>query len=315
MFNMNLQLFSGGGARSGLGGGGRSRGDAANSNAATYTFFYLDENGNRQSIRVRGDTLDEAKEMFMIELRQKGIKKIKALGYKKTDSKQQKIASNVSRVSDSVSDNKAGAKIDLSDSPLSYTKENTGLSKSQIKTVKQIAEKIKGKTKEDLTAFDKNGKIIYNKEGTGLEVSTPAHIARQESYDIHNHTRGEGVLGGTFSVVDSDGGGDMVGFTKYSNKQAAFVSTKEGVYYISKGENFKPTEFMSHMRSFETNAKSRMKESTAALRAQYGKGNMNYSTYKARYNKIKNRYLVEMHNEYLRNQGRYGYNYGLIKSK
>lgn len=309
---MKLQLFSGGGAKSGLG-GGRGGGDAANSNAATYTFTYKDKDGNEHTIDVRGDNLDEAKQNLIIMLRLKGIKQAKIIGAKKSKSNQPKVASNVTNTSSSVNDNKSGSKIDLSDSPLSYTTEKTGLDKRQMSTIKKIANEIKDKTRENLTAFDKNGKAIYNAEGTGTEVSTPAHISRQEAYDIHNHTRGEGVLGGTFSVVDSDGGGDMVGFTNYSNKKAAFASAKEGIYYISKREGFKAKEFMSHMREFETKAERQMKSSLDKLEARYNRTNMTHKVYKKNYNRIKNKFLVEIHNEYLKNQGRYGYDYGLLK--
>jgi len=312
MFRMSLQLFGGGGSRSGLGGGGGG-GDGANSTAATYTFTYRDKDGKEHTISVRGEDLDEAKQNLIIMLRQKGVKQAKIIGVKKSNSNQPKVASNVTNTTSSVNDNKSGSKIDLSDSPLSYTGEKTGLDKRQMSTIKKIANEIKDKTRENLTAFDKNGKTIYNAEGTGTEVSTPAHISRQEAYDIHNHTRGEGVLGGTFSVVDSDGGGDMVGFTKYSNKKAAFASAKEGVYYISKRDGFKAKEFMSHMRSFETKAEKQMAGSLSSLDARYKKGNMSYKSYKTRYNRIKNKYLVDMHNEYLKNQGKYGYDYGLLK--
>lgn len=312
MIEINLQLFSGGGAKSGLG-GGRGGGDEVNSNAATYTFTYRDKNGNEHTISVRGDDLDEAKQNLIIMLRQKGIKQAKIVSYKKESSKQPKVASNVTKVSNSVSDNRSGEKIDLSDSPLSYTGEKTGLDKKQMGTIRKIANEIKDKTKENLTAFDKNGKAIYNTEGNATEVSTPANIARQESYDIHNHTRGNGLLGGTFSVVDTNGDGDMVGFTNRANKKAAFASAKEGIYYISKRDGFKAKEFMSHMREYETKAERQMSSSLSELKTRYNKGNMSNKTYRAAYNKIKNKYLVDMHNEYLRNQGKYGYDYGLLK--
>lgn len=312
MLEINLQLFSGGGARSGLGGGGGDR-DAKNSDADTYRFTFKDENGKEHTIDIRADNFEEAKELLRNKLRRVGIKQTKDTKVEKLKNKQGRVAKNVTDVVSSVSDSNNNTKINLSGSPLSYTGEKTVLDKDQIKTIKKIANEIKNKTKENLTAFDSNGKIIYNKEGTGLEVSTPSNIARQERYDIHNHTRGDGVLGGTFSVVDSDGNGDMVGFTKYDNKQAAFASAKEGVYYISKREGFKSKEFLNHMRNFESKAEKQMGSALNDLKSQYDRGNMTYKTYKARYNRIKNKYLVDMHNEYLKNQGRYGYDYGLLK--
>lgn len=86
MLEINLQLFSGGGARSGLGGGG-GKGDAADSTADKYTFTFKDENGKEHTVTVRGEDLEEAKQMLRIKLREMGIKKTRDTKVKQQKSK------------------------------------------------------------------------------------------------------------------------------------------------------------------------------------------------------------------------------------
>ncbi len=314
MLEINLQLFSGGGARSGLGGGGGDR-DAKNSDAKTYRFWYKDTEGNVRFIDQRGENIEDAKELAKMRLKQKGIhgkflKKVEELSKKESNT-----ASNVTNTETSVKDNKSKSSIDLSDSPLSYTSPLQKMNSEHLENIKNKAKEIMNKTKENLAVYDKNGNKIYEKEGEINKVGAPSSVMQQADHDIHNHGRGAGILGGTFSVVDSKGGGDIQGLVKYDNLKTSFASTKEGVYFISKTDDFKGTRFLTHMKSVETKIMGEMSKKMKELDNMRKSGKITYDQYKARYRRINNNALVSMHNEYLKNQSRYGYVYGLFKQK
>lgn len=312
MLEINLQLFSGGGARSGLGGGGRSDKDADDSNAKAYKFWYIDKDGNLKSIVQRGDTPQEALELVKKRLKTLGAKKI-VKNKKGEVGETKEIAKNVISTESSVSDTKSDRNIDLTESPLSYTSGLGNFDGDKMNGVKNIADKIRGKNNENLTLFDSSGNIIYEKEGEAGRVGAPTSIQSQANYDIHNHPRGAGMLGGTFSVVDDKGGGDIQGFVKHNNLQTSFASTKEGIYFISKTDGFKGSQFLMHMKNAETKIMNGMNKDLKRLGDRYNAGRISYDNYKAEFRRINNKALVSMHNEYLKGQKRYGYIYGLIK--
>lgn len=307
MDEINLQLFSGGGAKSGLG-GGRAGKDAQNSDAKTYRFWYVDDDGSTKYKDIRGDTPQEALENARILL--KGKKIIKA--GKKKDAQNAK-PQNVTETVNSISDNKSNKSIDLSDSPLSYTKPPSTLSKEHLKNIKAQADKIKNESKEHLTVYDKNGKVIYENKGGLNSVSATKDVMKQADTDIHNHGRGSGIIGGTFSVTDKDGKGDVQSLVNNKNLRTSFASTKEGIYYISKTEGFKGSEFIKHMKSVEDRTMRKMNNDLKKLSDQNATGKISHKNYIAQYNKTINKALIEMHNEYLKGQKTYGYVYGLIK--
>lgn len=310
MFRMNLQLFGGGGSKSGLGGGGGGGDkDAVNTDAERFRFYYIDENGKQRSIDIRAKDFEQAKKYF------KEVKDaLKAKKVVKAGRVTERASSNVTDVVNSITDPKSGNKIDLSESRLQYTDGPQSIGSDRLDTIKSVAKQIKNKDRENLTIFDNTGKAIYNKEGEVDRVSAPQSVRQQGSYDIHNHARRDGFLGGTFSVSDDRGQGDMSNFVKNSNTQAKFVSAKEGTYYIEKTGSFRADSFYKHMKSAETRIEGKRQTSLKNLESQYSRGKISYSTYIEKHRQIQNKSLVDMHNEFLKNQKKYGYNYGLIKN-
>ena len=305
MFRMNLQLFGGGGSKSGLGGGG---GDGINPDDEKFRFYYIDENGKQRSIDIMARDFEQAKK-YLKEV--KDALKIKKLV--KAGRVTERASSNITSIEKSVVDPKSGETIDLSGSKLQYTDGPRSLGADKMENIKKLANQIRGKDKENLTIFDNNGKAIYNKEGEADRVSAPQSVRQQGSYDIHNHARREGFLGGTFSVSDNKGQGDMANFVKNNNTQAKFVSAKEGTYYIEKTRDFRANSFYEHMKSAEARIENKRQSSIKALEKQYARHRINYDTYIERHRQIQNKSFVDMHNEFLKNQKKYGYNYGLIK--
>lgn len=314
MFEINLRLFSGGGAKSGLGSRGGDK-DAIDSNAKTYRFTYIDKDGNEHIVDARAENEEEANELVQIKLRNEGVLKAKFTSRKELKKEQAKVAKNVIETADAVEDTKHGSTIDLSGSPLSYTKDQAGLDKKQMKTIKSIADRIKNNSKETLAVFDKDGNKIFEKEGTVDNVSAPKSVMQQAEYDIHNHARGSGMVGGTFSVSDEKGKGDIQSLVNNTNLKTSFASTKEGTYYISKNNDFKGKQFLSHMKSVESRIKENMSQKLKELDNLREKGKIRHEVYMHQYRKIHNKSMVDLHNEYLKNQSRFGYSYGLIKQK
>ena len=302
-----MQLFGGGGSKSGLG-GGRGGGDGVNPDAQKFRFYYIDENGKQRSIDIMARDFEQAKK-YLKEV--KDALKIKKLV--KVGRVTERASSNVTDVVSSITDPQSGSKIDLSESRLQYTDGPQSIGSDRLDTIKSVAKQIRGKDKENLTIFDNNGKDIYNKEGEVDRVSAPQSIRQQGSYDIHNHARRDGFLGGTFSVSDDKGQGDMSNFVKNKNTQAKFVSAKEGTYYIEKTSNFRADSFYKHMKSAESRIEGKRQSSLKSLENQYSRDKISYNTYLEKHRQIQNKSLVDMHNEFLKNQKKFGYNYGLIK--
>lgn len=196
---------------------------------------------------------------------------------------------------------------------MAYTKPPSEVSSEQLSTVKDKAKQIRDKLNEHLVAFDKDGKVVGEREGGLNSVGTTKKMREQTVSDLHNHSRGEGIIGGTFSVKESEKKGDILDFVNNKNLKTSFASTKEGLYYISKKESFKGKQFLSHMQSFEDKTITKMNSSLQSLKERSLSGKISHEGYMTQYRQIMNRALVDMHNEYLKNQKKYGYSYGLIK--
>lgn len=309
MWVMNLQLFSGGGAGfNQRGGGGKVDKDAVDEDLEQFRFYYIDENGNQRIKDINARDIEQAKK-YWNEIKEA----LKAKKVVKAGRIIEKAASNVTSIEKSIIDPGSGEEIDLSGSRLQYTSGPESMGDDNLNRVKTLAKDIRDKTNENLTVFDRNNKVIYNKEGTINNVSAPSEVMQQAKYDMHNHTRGTGLLGGTFSVVDSEGKGDMQSFVKHDNLETSFASAKEGIYYISKGSDFKGKRFLNHMRSTESKIMKKMNSDLKQLESKRDTGRISYDTYLNQFRKIQNNALSKLHNEYLKGQKKYGYTYGLFK--
>lgn len=306
---IDLQLFSGGGARFNQrsGGGGADR-DAVNENEHTYKFYYIDENGNQKIKEIRAEN-DEKARQYWNEI--KDALKVKKVI--KAGRASERIAENVTSSAKSLTDPKSQKQIDLKESPLAYTKPSSEVSPDQLNTVRNKAKQIRDKSNEHLVAFDKNGKVVGEREGGLNSVGTTKKMREQTVSDLHNHSRGEGLIGGTFSVKESNNKGDILDFVNNKNLKTSFASTKEGIYYISKTEGFKGKQFFEHMKSFENKTMTKMNSDLHSLSEKNLAGKVSHERYMTQYRQIVNKALVDIHNEYLRKQKTYGYVYGLTK--
>lgn len=306
MLEINLQLFSGGGASfTQRGGGGR---DAVNEDQQKFRFYYIDENGKERFKDINAENFEQAKQYF-----REIAKALKAKKVLRAGQINDTLSKNVISTEKTIIDPRSGKEIDLQDSKLSYTSPPQTVDSSHLKNVMQIAKDIQNETKEHLTVFDKNGKVIYEKQGDMNSVSAPKDVMKQASSDLHNHGRGEGVIGGTFSAVESNGKGDIQSLVNNSNLNTSYASTKEGVYYISKTGDFKGKQLLRHMKSVENKTMEKMNADLKTLSDRNIAGKISHDIYMAQYNRIVNKALVKMHNEYLKGQEKYGYIYGLMK--
>ena len=306
---IDLQLFSGGGAKFNQrsGGGGRDR-DAVNENEQRFRFIYIDEKGQQKFRDINAENYEEARKYFM-EIKDA----LKAKKLVKVGRSNGGLTDNVISSAKSLTDPKSSNQIDLNNSPLAYTKSPSEVSSGQLSTVKDKAKQIRDKSNEHLVAFDKDGKVVGESEGGLNSVGTTKKMREQTVSDLHNHSRGEGIIGGTFSVKESEKKGDILDFVNNKNLKTSFASTKEGLYYISKKESFKGKQFLSHMQSFEDKTMTKMNSDLQSLKERSLSGKISHERYMTQYRQTMNKALVDMHNEYLKNQKKYGYSYGLIK--
>lgn len=302
--------MSGGGARFNQrsGGGGIDR-DALNDNEQKFRFYYIDEKGQQKFKEISAEDFEQAKKYFFEIKDALKVKKILKAGRVK-----QELSDNVISSEKTLTDPKSQKQIDLNDYPLAYTKSPSEVSSDQLNTVRDKAKQIRDKSNEHLVAFDKDGKVIAEREGGINSVGGTKEIREQTVSDLHNHSRGEGVIGGTFSVKESDKKGDMLDFVNNKNLKTSFASTKEGIYYISKTEGFKGKQFFSHMKAFEDRTMTKMNSDLQSLTERSLAGKVSHERYMTQYRRIVNKALVDMHNEYLRRQKTYGYVYGLTKN-
>lgn len=124
----------------------------------------------------------------------------------------------------------------------------------------------------------------------------------------HNHPRGDGMLGGTFSDAD------LFNFTVGGNTTSR-ATAKEGTYSISKGKNFDAKGFTKYRKNESAKARQSYKSETNKLNESYKNGNISYDDYKKQSGKLFNTYLVQLHEVLRKGQKKYGYTYTLEKRK
>lgn len=205
--------------------------------------------------------------------------------------------------------------IDLKGNPLKYADTFDGLPPSIRQKIDSADRKSYNRDKEHLTLVDKDGKVIGEYDGDEGSVTAPRSVRLNAYADNHNHPRRAGVLGGTFSVIDENGNGDMVNFVKLDNIRARTASAKEGIYYIEKTDNFNGKDFLAHMKQFNNARKTADVAKRDDLRWKRQNGQISKKKYESEVKKLVNNSLVSLHNEYLKNQKKYGYRYGLERRK
>lgn len=201
-----------------------------------------------------------------------------------------------------------GSKIEF-DGELHYDGDDgnmTGATRQAITTWENKRRKAKI---EYAYATDANGNPIGKEiRGGKGSVRTPIQYhATNGGTFTHIHPRSDGMLGGTFSDAD------LRNFANYSQKTFR-AAAKEGTYSISKGANFKPTEFKRHVAQAQRDFKAAYQKRANAVYADYKAHKITYDQYKLLNAKAFNTSLIELHEAYRSKQKDYGYTYTLERS-
>ena len=151
--------------------------------------------------------------------------------------------------------------------------------------------------------------IGAEKRGSKGSVRTPlAYHTTDGATFTHNHPRGDGMLGGTFSPAD------LHNFAIGGNTTCR-ATAKEGTYSISKGKNFDKAGFNSYVAKANADFKTSQREAHSKIQKSYNDGKISYEQAKLQQGKAFNTALVNLHNAYLNGQKQYGYTYTLEKRK
>lgn len=198
----------------------------------------------------------------------------------------------------------SGGVIDLSDTPLIYGDLDSALT-GNARTVIEQFENRRYTTKTEYSRFiDSNGNIIEENHGGRGSVGATMHARQTADAMSHNHPRGDGGLGGTFSE------GDISNFSRF-NQTTYRATAKEGTYSISKTGSFNgkalSRDYDLAVKRMETN----LIGNADSVKLQYRTGKISYNQAVTSIQKLNNAFLVEMHNWLLNNQSNYGYTYTL----
>ena len=193
------------------------------------------------------------------------------------------------------------------DGDLTYTKNDTSITQAQ-RSVLDVWEAKREKMKiEYANAVGYMGSEYGELRGGPNGVNLPPKFfANKGSVITHIHPREDGGLGGTFSDAD------IFAWSR-GNGMSIRAVAKEGTYSISKGKNFNGSGLS---RWYTKAMNQRLDEHTdrkLALMKDMKSGKISYSTYTAEKTKSFNTALVDMHNDLMKNQSVYGYNYYLEK--
>lgn len=301
-----IVIHAGGGNSHLGGGGGNIDEDAKNSEAKTYTFVFIDKDGNRLTIKERGDTLKEAFDYAKIAARNKGFKAVKGGVVKDKSDEQASKHTTATEVKE-----QSGNVIDLTRTPLEYGKDAL-LSKRTRKNVDSFENSNYNSSKEKLAMFDSAGKKIGGgKDGSSTSVKTTDEALKKATTISHTHTAPEGEISGTFSA-ESMKEGDVFNFTEYGNIKNMRATGKEGTYNITKEKGFKAKDFRSAAYD-ESNKLDR--EANTMLSVYLSSGKHTDLEKQHAINVINNNKKVKMHNWYLTHQSTYGYSYTLERRK
>lgn len=198
-----------------------------------------------------------------------------------------------------------GSKIEF-DGDLNYGKKDSTLSPAVRKEVETWENKRRKNKIEYAYSVNPDGTPIGAevKGGRG-SVRTPLSYHDTDGATFtHIHPRGEGMIGGTFSLQD------LRNFaTKKNTTERA--AAKEGTYSISKGKNFDKDGFLKMAVKADSDFMSDYKSSRKKLDAKYLSGEMNYDNYAKASAKAFNTSLVKLHETLRQNQSKYGYEYTL----
>lgn len=199
---------------------------------------------------------------------------------------------------------KNGEIINLKDSPLSYGGKDPSMSTKERQAVETFENEHYTAPIEYGTLIGKDGTTYTVKAGKSGSVSVPYQAYTKATTMSHNHPRGSGLLGGTFSM------GDLTNFAnqKPSTKRA---TAKEGTYSISRTKSFKKQEFITFAKSVHSKQRATYEAKQQNLNNLFKLKKITEGDYEQKSNRLFNSYLVGMHNDFIAGQEKYGYVYTL----
>lgn len=195
-------------------------------------------------------------------------------------------------------------KIDLSKSPLEYGENDKSLTGAARQTVEAFENK-RYKNKIEYSQLIKNdGTVVESNKGGKGSVSSSVWAHNQADVLTHNHPRGNGIIGGTFSDAD------LGNFAKY--KQTTYRATaKEGTYSISKSAKFDGDGLTKAYKAYMKQNQAETLKACKQVVADVKSGKIAKADRSKAYAAACNSGLVDLHNWLLKNQKTYGYTYTL----
>ena len=199
-----------------------------------------------------------------------------------------------------------GSKIEF-EGELKFGGKDTTLTKEARKAIESWEEKrVKNKVEYAYSVMPDGTPVGAEVRGSKGSVRSPISYKQDGATFTHIHPRGDGMLGGTFSVAD---------LTNFANNpvKTTRAKAKEGAYSISKTANFDVVGFRGFVHGANAQFKSIYRAKEKALAGDYKSGKISYNDYAKGSAKAFNTALVELHNIYLSGQKQYGYTYTLEK--
>ena len=202
-----------------------------------------------------------------------------------------------------------GSKIEF-DGELHFDGDDKTLKGQARKSIESWEAKRRNAKIEYAYSVDGDGNQIDNERrgGKGSVRSSRAMHDTENATFTHNHPRGDGMLGGTFSDAD------LKNFANFKNKTCR-ATAKEGTYSISKGANFDQKGFLSMVRESNSKFDTTVNKISREYGNKYRNNEINYNQYLLGVGKAFNTALVQLHNDYRNGQKKYGYTYTLEKYK
>ena len=205
-----------------------------------------------------------------------------------------------------------GAIIDLKGTPLRYGKDTAPLGYAEEKAIVEFEAKVQNAKKEHVLIVAADGTILEETKGTAQSASVSESALIKADALTHNHPRNgdeKGMLGGTFSLADTD---NMV---NYDNLHTIRAIAPEGVYSMTKGARWDPLGFESYYHAKHFEAQLDYNGKAAAINGAYKRGELSRKEYIKKAHKAGNEYMVRLHNILLAGASTYGYTYGLEKRR
>ncbi len=210
-----------------------------------------------------------------------------------------------------------GVAIDLTQTPLIYGPKDTSLSKAQRTAIEAFEAKRVTRDVEYAMLLDANGNstIPYSAgdiKGKTGHVNINQQFWRGAEILSHNHPRGKkepGVLGGTFSDAD------LFQFSAHRQLRTIRATAAEGTYSMTKGASFNRSGFDNYVGNASKTHYGAYKKAERQLKADYKAGKISHGQYSQANDNAFNKFLINLHNDFLAGQKTYGYTYTLEKTK